>query len=306
MNDPAVSIILRSFNEAWSLRDTLPALKAQDYTHWELIVIDSGSSDGSVELIQRAQPAQFVQIPSHEYNPARVLNHGMRLAQAPFAVFINADATPVGVHWLRPLVTALQDPRTAAVFGRQIPRPHCQAVYACDYERCFGPHRDSARWDHFFSMVSSGLRRDVWCQRGFDERMQYSEDDEYTRWCRQQGYAVRYIPQSVVIHSHNYTPTQAAKRSFGEAYALAAVWPGERTEFHWWRTVLLGWLNDAQRDFRFCVRRRRLSEWPHALSIRWRQRCARLAGFQAGWTAYRNHSRPLNAAPSPCLEKPTR
>jgi rhamnosyltransferase len=305
MNDPAVSIILRSFNEGWSLRDTLPALHAQDYTNWELIVIDSGSTDGSVELIQRARPREFVQIPSHEYNPARVLNHGMRLSRAPFAIFLNADATPVGNHWLRSLVTGLFDPRTAAVFGRQIPRPHCQAVFACDYERCFGANRESAAWDHFFSMVNSGIRRDVWSRRGFDERMQYSEDDEYTRWCREQGYTIGYVPQSVVIHSHNYTPAQAAKRSYGEAYALAAVWPGKRSEFHWWKTVLLGWLNDAQRDFRFCVRHRRLAEWPHALTIRWRQRCARLAGFQAGWTAYRTPSLPVNPAPSPCFEEPT-
>jgi rhamnosyltransferase len=305
MSDPPVSIILRSFNEAWSLRDTLPALRAQAYKNWELIVIDSGSTDGSVELIRQARPREFVQIQSHEYNPARVLNHGMRLAQAPFAVFLNADALPIGIHWLRPLVMALQDPGTAAVFGRQIPRPHCQAVYACDYERCFGAQRASAKWDHFFSMVSSGIRRDIWNQRGFDERMQYSEDDEYTRWCRQQGYVARYIPQSVVIHSHNYTPNQAARRSFGEAYALAAVWPGERTEFRWGKTVLLGWLSDAQRDLRFCLRRGRLSEWPHALCIRWRQRCARLAGFRAGWTNYRSPSNPFPATPTPCLEKPT-
>ena len=287
MNEPGVSIILRSFNEGWALRDTLPALQAQDYKDWELIVIDSGSSDGSVELIQRARPRQFVQIAPHDYNPARVLNHGMQLARSALAVFLNADATPVGIQWLRPLVTALKDPQTAAVFGRQIPRPHCQAVYACDYERCFGRRRESAGWDHFFSMVNSGLRHDIWAQRGFDERMQYSEDDEYTRWCRVQGYAVRYVPQSVVIHSHNYTPVQAAKRSYGEAYALAAVWPGQRRDFHWLRTVLLGWVNDVQRDLRFCLRRRRLTEWPHAMVIRWRQRSARLAGFRAGWNAYR-------------------
>ena len=52
MSDPFVSIIMRSFNEAWALRETLPALRAQDYKNWELIVIDSGSTDGSVELIE--------------------------------------------------------------------------------------------------------------------------------------------------------------------------------------------------------------------------------------------------------------
>ena len=52
MSDPLVSIILRSFNEGWALRETLPAVQAQEYRNWELIVVDSGSTDGSVELIR--------------------------------------------------------------------------------------------------------------------------------------------------------------------------------------------------------------------------------------------------------------
>jgi len=186
---------------------------------------------------------------------------------------------------------ALQDPQTAAVFGRQIPRPDCAAVYAHDYERCFGPGRESAEWEHFFSMVSSGLRKDVWARRGFLEKMQYSEDDEYTRWCRAQGYRVAYCPESVVMHSHNYTPQQAYKRSFGEAKALAAVWTGQPEEISWPRTVLIGWLNDLRRDLVFCARNQRLAEMPHAGRIRWQQRRARLAGFRAGWNFYRTMAR---------------
>src|ERR1041385_3619904 len=154
MSDPPVSIILRSFNEGWALRDTLPALEVQDYRHWELIVIDSGSTDGSIEMSRAARPRHFIQLQPREYNPSRVMNQGMRLARSEFAIFLNADATPQGSHWLRPLVAALLDPRTAAVFGRQVPRPGCQAVYAADYERAFGAKRESVGWDHFFSMVS--------------------------------------------------------------------------------------------------------------------------------------------------------
>src|SRR5436190_17661707 len=203
VNDPLVTIIMRSFNEGWALSETLPALQAQEYTSWELIVIDSGSTDGSVEMVRRARPRHFLQIQPHEYNPARVLNHGMRLARSELAIFLNADATPEGQHWLRPLVTALLEPQTAAVFGRQIPRQDCQAVFACDYERCFGPRRESGRWDHFFSMVNSGIQKNIWSRRGFNERLQYSEDDEYTRWCRARGHRVAYVPESVVRHSHN-------------------------------------------------------------------------------------------------------
>jgi rhamnosyltransferase len=287
MKPPAVSIVLRSFNEGWALMGTLAALRRQTWQDWELIVIDSGSTDDSVELIRAAGPQHFIQIQPHEYHPPRVMNLGMRLARANDVIFLNADATPVGEHWLTPLVEALRRPGVAAVFGRQVPRPGCQAVFAADYERCFGAHRESAQWDHFFSMVSSGIRKDVWEQRGFNEAMQYSEDEEYTRWARAQGHRVVYVPESVAMHSHNYTPDQAARRSHGEGRALAAMWNGSRADFNFHRTVLLGWANDVRRDLAFCARTGRWLEWPHAARIRWRQRRARLAGFEEGWLQYR-------------------
>src|SRR6266567_65480 len=111
MIEPLVSIIMRSFNEGWALRETLPALRAQEYRNWELIVIDSGSTDDSPALIHQADPRYFIHIAQHDYNPSRVMNHGMRLARADFGIFLNADATPQGTNWLRALVTPLFDPQ---------------------------------------------------------------------------------------------------------------------------------------------------------------------------------------------------
>lgn len=287
MSEPLVSIILRSFNEGWALRETLAALARQDYRNWELIAFDSGSMDDSVALIRKAEPRALVQMEPHEYVPGQVLNRGMKLARSNTCIFLNADATPQDENWLRPLVRALDDPQTAAVFGRQIPRPGCQAVYACDYDRCFGTNRESARWPHFFSMASSGIRKDIWLRRGFLETLQYAEDDEYTRWCRKAGFGVVFCPESVVIHSHNYSPAQAYKRSFGDAKALAASWPGKPTEFNWLKTVLFGCLSDLRHDLVFCARQKRLRELPHAVRIRWNQRKGRLNGFRKGWSCYR-------------------
>ena len=92
-------------------------------------------------------------------------------------------------------------------------------------------------------MVSSGLRKDIWAKRGFLEQFQYSEDDEYTRWCRAQGYRVVYCPDSVVMHSHNYTAQQAYRRSFGEAKAYAGVHSGRAGDLNWprlspWRELV--------------------------------------------------------------------
>jgi rhamnosyltransferase len=299
MNEPLVSIILRSFNEGWALRDTLPALAGQDYTNWELIVIDSGSTDGSVEMIRQATPKHFVQIQASEYVPGRVMNQGMKLAQSGYGIFLNADATPQGSDWLRLLATPLFEPKTAAVFGRQIPRPDCWAVYAADYDRCFGPNRASVHWDHFFSMVSSGLRKDIWSRRGFLENLQYAEDYEYTRWCKEQGYNIVYCPDSIVMHSHNYRPEQIYRRSFGDNRALALSWDKSPRHFNWPRTVLLGWLSDARRDFLFCARHGRLSEWPRAARVRWAQHRGLLDGFRQGWKDYR--CQPSGLSPTPPL-----
>jgi rhamnosyltransferase len=291
MNEPRISIILRSCNEGWALSQTLPALRAQRERSWELIVFDSESTDGSVDLILKAEPHHFVQLARREYNPGRVMNAGMRLARSSLCIFLNADATPQGPDWLGPLVAALEDPQVAAVFGRQIPRPDCAAVYACDYARCFGTQRESAGWGHFFSMVSSGLRKDVWARRGFLETLQYAEDDEYTRWCKAEGYKVVYCPESVVMHSHNYSPAEAYKRSFGDARALAASWPGRRTDFSFGRTVLLGWASDVRHDLLYCARHGRWKELPHAARVRWQQRTGKLDGFRDGWKSYRKENR---------------
>ena len=212
------------------------------------------------------------------------MNHGMRVAQSNLCIFLNADATPQGPEWLRPLVSALQRPGVAACFGRQIPRPDCRAVFASDYDRCFGPNRDSSDWDHFFSMVSSGLRKEVWALRGFREDLQYAEDDEYTRWCRMQGHAVLYVPESIAMHSHNYTPDQAYQRSFGDARAIGKACQGSPREFNWPRTVALGGLKDLWHDLRYCAINGRLRELPFAARVRWEQRNGKLSGFRKGWS----------------------
>jgi rhamnosyltransferase len=144
-------------------------------------------------------------------------------------------------------------------------------------------------------MVSSGIRKDIWSKRGFLEKLQYAEDDEYTRWARSEGYKVLYIEQSVVMHSHNYTPAQAYKRSFGDAKALAASWKGEPAEFNFLRTRLLGVLSDLRHDVRFCLKQRRLGEIPRAAIIRWEQRRGKLEGFREGWKVYRKaHNENIN------------
>ncbi|MEN9975463.1 MAG: hypothetical protein RLZZ282_1469, partial [Verrucomicrobiota bacterium] len=281
---PAVSVIMRSFNEAWAIGDTIQQVFAQDFPGViELIVIDSGSTDGSVEIIQNAKPDKFIQIPLGTYVPGVVLNQGAREASHDWLIYLNADATPVGTHWLTQLLApCLADAHFGAGFSRQIERPDCQAVFAHDYDRCFGPHRESAQWEHFFSMVSSITHRSILEKIPIREDLQFAEDDEWTRRLAASGLSILYIADSLVMHSHNYTLRQSYKRTFGESHTLAAISPQSPHDVNYHSFVLLGWLKDFLSDVIWCTKNHRLSGLPRAAAIRFARRLGRRDGYHSG------------------------
>jgi len=277
----AVSVVMRSFNEAWAIGDTIRQLFSQDFDgEIELIVIDSGSSDGSIDLIEKANPAKLIRIPLGTYVPGVVLNRGASEASHDWIIYLNADATPVGNKWLTELLApCVGNPKLGAGFSRQIPRPDCKAVFAHDYDRCFGPDRESAKWDHFFSMVSSITHRSVLEKHPFREDLQYAEDDEWTRRLAKHGFDIHYAPGSVVMHSHNYTLAQVRKRSRGDALAQAKAGNSPARGKSFFKQVAMGAARDFIRDTTWCLRNRRLTGIPFAATARLWQRYGAWEGF---------------------------
>jgi rhamnosyltransferase len=285
-----VSVVVRSKNDGALIGATIWGIHRQDYPGTiEIIHIDSGSTDDTVEIIQESKPAKLIRIRADEYIPGAVLNRGMREASSPWVVFLNSDCEPANRHWMSELLASAQsDGGIGAAFGRQIPRRDCQAVYAHDYERCFGPARETARWDHFFSMASSVVRRAAWEEHPFREDLQYSEDDEWSRRLVARGWRIAYAEKAVVIHSHNYTLKQAFRRCYGEGFALAALDCVDERTHNLFRTVLAGVVRESFRDLRYCARTGLLAEWPHAIAVRTAQRLGKLEGFRRGWRHYRS------------------
>jgi rhamnosyltransferase len=252
----------------------------------EIIHFDSGSTDPTMNIIASFRPHKILQIAAEEYVPGVVLNRGMRESASPWVIFLNSDCTPLNDDWLASMVAEAETTsETGAIFGRQVPRPDCQAVYAHDYDRCFGTSRESPQWDHFFSMANSAVRRTAWEKQPFREDLQYSEDDEWSRRLIRHGWKIAYAETAAVMHSHNYTLRQAFRRSYGEAYALAALEAIEESHYNLPRT-LAGAAREGVRDLSYCLRRGRLAEWPHALAVRAWQRAGKFQGFRAGWAHY--------------------
>jgi rhamnosyltransferase len=285
---PPVSIVMRSKNDGALIGATIGSVLRQEYAGAvEMIHIDSGSTDDTVGIIRSSNPAKLIQIRAEEYVPGVVLNRGMREAGAAWVVFLNSDCEPVDAHWLAQLMReALADARNGAAFGRQRARPDCEAVYAHDYERCFGPKRETARWDHFFSMANSVVNRVAWEQHPFREDLQYSEDDEWSRRLVERGWRIAYAEEASVLHSHNYTLSQAHRRCYGEGFALAALDCVDEQTHNFARTVLAGVLRESVRDLAYCAKTGRLPEFPRAVAVRCAQRLGKLSGFRKGWARY--------------------
>ncbi|HQQ68020.1 MAG TPA: glycosyltransferase family A protein, partial [Candidatus Cloacimonadota bacterium] len=176
-----ISIILRVKNEMPWLKYTLKMLKAQDRQDYELICVDSGSTDGGWELLQSYTPDLLYRIAHEDYIPGKVLNDAISHAKGDYIVFNNADCIPLDSQWLSNLISPLEmDPETVAVFANQIARRDADLLVRKDYERAFGDGTISKKWRHFFSLASSAVRRDIILKHPFNPDVQYSEDVEWS------------------------------------------------------------------------------------------------------------------------------
>ena len=275
-----VAIIMRSRNDMPLIRETLDAVARQKRSY-ELLVMDNGSTDGTSEEADR-RAHRLITIPAGTYVPGKVLNHGMRETRSPIVVFLNSDCTPQHDEWLERLEAAFTEPGIAAVFGRQIPRPECRPMFFKDTEETFGDGARQRFWKHCFSMASSAIRREVWENHPFREDLQYSEDIDWTWRMRQQGYSIRYVPDSIVMHSHNYTVGQWYRRQFGEGKAEAAIFSWSAWERFWLRYSLMPFVRQVLADTKYAVKRGHPSLLLESPVYRFAQMLGRRAGFLSG------------------------
>jgi rhamnosyltransferase len=239
-------VVLRCKDDAWVVAETLDAIREQTVP-CRILCIDSGSQDGSLEILNRYAD-RLIQIAPETYIPGRVLNTSMRETDGGIVVFLNSDATPQGPGWLAALLGAFDEGESvAAAYGRQVPRHDATALVALDMDQACGETRRARSW-HFISMASSAIRRTAWERRPFDEQIRYSEDVEWTWWAKREGYRTAYVPEAVAMHSHNYTATELYRRHFGEGDAEARIFDRHRLAETWPAMVVMSTLKAIARD----------------------------------------------------------
>ncbi len=204
---------------------------------FEVLVIDSGSRDGSVEFAQ-SRGCRVEQIPSAEFGHGRTRNLGARLTSGEFIVFVTHDACPLDEHWLAQLVGAADlAPDVAGAFGRHCAYGDARIVTERELEvhfHGFGAAANAVRNDdparyaqdvgyrqflHFFSNNNSCLRRSVWERIPFPD-VDFAEDQIWAKSVIEAGFAKAYAPQACVYHSHDFGLVETAQRAYDESRAL--------------------------------------------------------------------------------------
>ena len=211
----AVTIIIRSRNDADIIERTLRGVFEQSLRDFEVINFDNASTDGTIEKIKQFN-TKIISVPEGAYVPGRVLNQAAAMSASEIIVFLNSDCVPVNQYWLENLVMPFADPAVGAVFSRQIAGPGSLPIIRLDTERAFGDGTEHQKWEHFFSMAGSAIRKSVWMNERFDESMLISEDLEWSYRIRKKGHAVLYAKDSVVEHHHNYSMRELYNRHVKE------------------------------------------------------------------------------------------
>ncbi len=215
----SVSVVIRTRNEIRTLRRALATLRAQSLRGFEVVVVDNGSTDGTLELA-RAEADRVVEI--QEFTHARSTNLGVASASGTFVYLTNGHAWPMRDDLLDTGVRLLEaEPGVAGVYGRCV--PHVEPGLSNAVERLMGAagsftHRGGcALLDRYrpgmLQTQSAMIRRTLATRTPFREVPPGGGED--VLWAIEHlrlGLRIAYHPAFDVFHSHGGANLRALRR----------------------------------------------------------------------------------------------
>jgi len=209
-----ISIVIRVRNAENDLRRCLAGLREQqlpaEHT-LEIIVVDNESTDNSAEAA-RQFGADVVSLSVQDFSWGRALNRGIARTAGDIVLLLSADAYPANNRWIMEMLVPFENPKVAAVYGRQVPRPDAPIDEIVRLRKTFGEtSRIAESVSEDFSLrggklpvsnACAAIRRRIWEKVPYDELVFAAEDRLWTNDILSMNCAVAYQSNACVYHSH--------------------------------------------------------------------------------------------------------
>jgi|GEM_PF-2551633 len=191
MKEKFVSIVVTLYNRRALMKKTAESVLRSDYRNYELIAVDGGSTDGSLEMLRdMARKNRKLKVfvdKTPGRNPAR--NTGIRHAKGEIIIFIDSDVV-VEKDWIKEIVRPFADAKVGGVIGRTI----------ADRKGLFWYHMEN-KYIQFIGHNSAYRTRLVKGLGGFDRRFfSAKEDTDMAFRIMEQGYEVVYCDKARMTH----------------------------------------------------------------------------------------------------------
>lgn len=232
INMVETSILILTKNAGDSFKQTLDKVFSQKYKNFEVLVIDSSSSDNTLE-IARKYNLRIVKIKSEEFGHGKTRNLGVKLSKGKYIVFLTQDAIPNNNNWLSELINPLKNNKIVGVYSRQLPKENEKIIEKFFYYSLY-PNKDKtwdwnkfSQGDNIFSDVSSAIRRETLTKYPYNNEIILAEDYDWAVKMLEQKKKIFYNSKSEVIHSHSYNLKQIFKRNFDIGVAYKTIYNNE-------------------------------------------------------------------------------
>lgn len=233
------AVVIRCRDEARWLGRVLDSTLQQSVSA-ELIIVDSGSRDGSVE-IARSRGVHVHEIPPQSFTFGRALNIGFALTTAPLIVSLSAHALPADGRWLERLIAPFEDPDVVATYGRQLPHADVDPFRRRQILDYWGsePRVDAAGGVRL-SNANGAVRRKAWEGQHWDETLSASEDRLWGEGQVKLGRRIVYVPEAAVYHSHTEGARAVYRRRRAEALHSGIEPKSRSAALRWYAEAIKG------------------------------------------------------------------
>lgn len=225
-----VSLVIPTLDAESDIEGLLNRIYRQTRLPDEVIVVDSSSSDRTVDIVKMFELVRLISIERSEFNHGLTRDMALRESSGDIVCFMTQDAIPADDFYIENLIAPiLSDDRVAVSSGRQLPKDDARRFEQLVREFNYGPESnirtkvDVATMGikaYFATDVCSAYRRSVYIELGGFGKTDMSEDMLMAAKALNAGYSVAYAADARVYHSHNLTPAEQYRRNYAIGHFL--------------------------------------------------------------------------------------